>query len=70
MEIVDDPAGLTTAWLSDVLQAPVSRVSVTPVGTGQMASCHRLDIGYERGDGPARLIAAGTTIGTACSRGR
>lgn len=59
--IVDDPTGLTAAWLTEVLQAAgidasVRDVAVAPVGTGQMASCYRLEIAYERGDGPARLV--------------
>ncbi|HEY7069073.1 MAG TPA: aminoglycoside phosphotransferase family protein [Acidimicrobiales bacterium] len=59
MSVVDDPAGLTAAWLSDVLDAPVASVSVAPLGTGQMAACHRLEVTY-RGDGsahPSRLVA-------------
>jgi hypothetical protein len=60
--IVDDPTGLTARWLTGVLwaagvEATVADVSVEPVGTGQMAACHRLTVTYERGDGPAALIA-------------
>jgi hypothetical protein len=60
--LVDDPSGFTPTALSDLLQhagldAVVREVAVTPVGTGQMAACYRLDINYERGDGPARLVA-------------
>ena len=56
-EIVDDATGLTAEWLSSVLGAEVRSVAVEPVGTGQMASCYRLSVEYERGDGPTRLIA-------------
>jgi hypothetical protein len=60
--IVDEPTGLTAPWLTEVLRAAgvdatVADVSVEPVGTGQMAACHRLTITYARGDGPAALIA-------------
>jgi hypothetical protein len=60
--IVDDPAGISAGWLTEVLQsagvdASVRDVAVSPVGTGQMASCVRLDVTYERGDGPATLVA-------------
>jgi hypothetical protein len=60
--IVDDADGITAHWLTTALQgagvdATVGSVCVVPVGAGQMASCYRLDIAYERGDGPPRLIA-------------
>ena len=60
--IVDDPSGLDRTWLTAALQsagvdAEVGAVSVAPVGTGQMASCYRLEVTYVRGEGPARLIA-------------
>ena len=60
--IVDDPHEITPAWLTDALRSSgaevsVGEVAVSPVGTGQMASCYALDIIYDRGDGPARLVA-------------
>ncbi len=62
MRIVVDPADLTPEWLTEVLaaagiDAAVSDVSVSAVGTGQMASCYRLVIRYARGEGPGQLIA-------------
>jgi hypothetical protein len=62
VNIVDDPAAITPAWLSEVLQsagvdATVAGVRVAPVGTGLMASCYRVQIEYERGDGPNALVA-------------
>jgi Ser/Thr protein kinase RdoA (MazF antagonist) len=59
--IVDDPSGFTPEWVTAVLRDKVTAVDVrdvrpAPVGTGQMASCFRLDITYGRGDGPARLV--------------
>jgi hypothetical protein len=60
-DIVDDIASATPAWLTAVLEgagvdATVRAVTAAPVGTGQMGSCYRLRIDYERGDGPARLV--------------
>jgi Phosphotransferase enzyme family len=54
---VDTPEALTPAWLSGVLDATVSDVSFTPVGTGQMSGCYRLSLRYAAGEGPATLIA-------------
>jgi hypothetical protein len=61
-EIIADPAEFTSSWLSEVLaaagiDAAVKDFSISPVGTGQMASCYRLEMRYDRGEGPARLIA-------------
>jgi hypothetical protein len=60
--VVDDPTGLTSSWLTDVLaaagvDAAVTAVSVHRMGTGQMASCYRVRPTYGRGDGPASLVA-------------
>lgn len=49
LPIVDDPTGLTAAWLTQALQASghptrVDRVTVEPVGTGQMGSSFRLTL--------------------------
>ena len=60
--IIADAEELTPPWLTEVLssagiEAVVGEIDVAPVGTGQMASCYRLSIRYERGTGPARLIA-------------
>ncbi len=60
--IVADHAELTPAWLTAALatsgvDAVVATVSARAVGTGQLGSCFRLHIGYERGEGPAHLIA-------------
>ncbi len=62
LSLIAEPDDFTSSWLTEALQqagisASVSDVAVSPVGTGQMASCHRLDIRYARGEGPARLIA-------------
>ena len=54
---VDTPEELTPGWLSGVLDATVSDVSFTPVGTGQMSGCYRLSLRYSAGEGPATLIA-------------
>ena len=64
--IVDDPAEITPAWLTGVLQsagvdATVASVSVAPVGTGLMASCYRIEIEYETGRGPTALVAKVTS---------
>jgi aminoglycoside phosphotransferase (APT) family kinase protein len=58
---IDDPADLTAPWLTDVLRtsgvnASVSDVAVTAVGTGQMASCYRATPSYGEGAGPEHLI--------------
>ena len=62
MTIVDDPAAITPTWLSAVLEsagvdATVAGVKVAPVGTGLMASCYRVEIDYESGNGPSALVA-------------
>jgi hypothetical protein len=38
------------------IEATVRAVTSEPIGTGQMGSCYRLAIDYERGKGPARLV--------------
>jgi hypothetical protein len=62
LSVIAGPDGLTPSWLNQALQhagvdASVKDVSVSPVGTGQMASCYRLDVSYRSGGGPAHLIA-------------
>ncbi len=59
--IVDDVADITPGWLTSVLEsagveASVRAVTAEPVGTGQLGSCYRLRVDYERGDGPGRLV--------------
>jgi hypothetical protein len=53
---------ITPDWLTRVLRAAgldvvVSEVSATPIGTGQMSSCHRLTVRYASGEGPSSLVA-------------
>ena len=58
--IADSPELLTAAWLSDALDAPVSAVAASPVGTGQMCDSLRLALTFERPvsvDVPSSLIA-------------
>jgi hypothetical protein len=62
-DIVADPAAITPAWLSEVLQAAghdvvVETLETEPVGTGQMAHNERfiLHYGGARGDAPGTLV--------------
>ena len=63
--IPDTPEQLTPDWLTDALaaagilgEAAVTRVDVSPVGTGQMCDSVRLSLGYDRPtDAPASLVA-------------
>src|SRR5688500_11216659 len=49
---------LTPEWLSDALDLPISAVKLTPVGTGQIGDCERLEFTYsEPCDGPKSLVA-------------
>ena len=49
---------LTPEWLSDALDLPISGVKLTPVGTGQIGDCERLEFTYsEPCDGPKSLVA-------------
>ncbi|MFD6857272.1 phosphotransferase [Rhodococcus sp. NPDC060090] len=53
--VVSDIAELTPEWLSAALDAPVHSVRAEPIGTGQVGTCHRLEL---TGDGvPERLVA-------------
>ncbi|HUR15463.1 MAG TPA: phosphotransferase [Mycobacteriales bacterium] len=52
--VPDGIAGLTADWLSEALGADVTGVEVTPVGTGQTGSSHRLAVTY---GGPVALPA-------------
>jgi hypothetical protein len=59
---VDTPDELTPAWLCRALRAggldaTVSDVATSTVGTGQMSSCYRLELRYSSGHGPASLVA-------------
>ncbi len=42
--IIDSPEELSTDWLSTALGHDVTSYEVTPVGTGQMGSCHRITL--------------------------
>jgi hypothetical protein len=49
---------LTPEWLSDALDLPISGVTLTQVGTGQIGDCQRLTFTYsEECDGPRTLVA-------------
>ncbi len=58
----DIPAGFTPGWLQDALRAGGADASVEevvgiePVGTGQMASCYRIEL-RGSGDTPASVVA-------------
>lgn len=82
--MVERPEEITTAWLDQVLAgagfaATVESVCTRPVGTGQMASCVRLEVTYGSGSGPATLVAklpaadvadrAGSAMGYRCEVG-
>ena len=53
--IIESPDELSTAWLGDALGREVNAYEVSPVGTGQMGSCHRITL---RGDAslPASVL--------------
>ena len=55
-DVVCDPAGLTSEWVSAALGREVSVVSVAPVGTGQIGACYR--VALEDGVLLAKLPAA------------
>lgn len=62
LSVITEPEDLTPLWLTGALQAAgidavAGDVAVAPVGTGQMASCYRLAVSYQSGEGPAHLIA-------------
>lgn len=51
-------AELTAAWLSEVLEVAVASVEVTPVGTGQTGSSHRVTVAYGEPTGlPTTFVA-------------
>ena len=53
--VVSDIAELSPEWLSAALDAPVHTVRAETIGTGQIGTCHRLEL---TGDGvPERLVA-------------
>jgi hypothetical protein len=65
LPIADTPEALTPEWLTSCLReagrldgAPVSDVTLTPVGTGQMCDCVRLELTFAGpADGPETLVA-------------
>ncbi|GAB2861908.1 phosphotransferase [Actinocorallia aurea] len=54
--VVDSPELLDAAWLTAALGAPVTAVSATRVGSGQIGTCYRLELAGGPGV-PSRLIA-------------
>ena len=42
--VPDGIAGVTAAWLSEVLDRPISELRVTPIGTGQTGCTYRLSL--------------------------
>ena len=59
---VEAAQSITPDWLTRALRAAgldvvVSEVAATPIGTGQMSSCHRLTVRYASGEGPSSLVA-------------
>jgi hypothetical protein len=56
LPIVDTPTGLTVEWVDAALHGAgwidardkVTTVRLSPVGTGQMCDCVRIELGYER----------------------
>ncbi len=59
--LVDSPDAITPAWLTAALRSAgheltVDSVSFAPVGTGQMSTCFRLEVGYADGDGPGSFV--------------
>lgn len=54
--LVSDIADLTPGWLSAALGRRVDAVTTTPVGTGQIGTCHRLSLTGEPGL-PATVLA-------------
>ncbi|MGH3743660.1 MAG: phosphotransferase, partial [Mycobacteriales bacterium] len=56
--VLSGPGQLTAAWMTEVVGAPVTEISVVPVGTGQMADTVRVALAYaESGSGPASVVA-------------
>lgn len=51
------PDDLTAGWCADALGLPVSDVTATRVGTGQIGLCVRLDLDYDGAVGPSSLVA-------------
>ncbi|HET7740503.1 MAG TPA: aminoglycoside phosphotransferase, partial [Mycobacterium sp.] len=46
LSIPRSPADVTPQWLQTVLQAEISSVDVTPIGTGQTGATYRIAVGY------------------------
>lgn len=56
--VLSGPGDLTAAWMTDLLESPVTAISVVPVGTGQMADTVRVSLTYAQGaTGPASVVA-------------
>lgn len=53
----DNPAGLTTEWLSAVLDAEIATITWAPIGTGQVGDSYRLSISRADGQAPATYAA-------------
>ncbi len=54
--IVTDLSGLTAAWVSQALDAPVTDVVAEQVGTGQIGTCYRLHLTAPGTDLPASVL--------------
>lgn len=60
LTVPETAADITPGWLSDALGARVTGVTATRVGSGQIGTCHRLDLegpGVDAGQAPRRLVA-------------
>jgi len=60
-QIVADPADVTPAWLTEVLEhsgvhATIAEFKASSVGTGQVGQNIRFELGYRAGDGPASIV--------------
>jgi len=56
-DLPDSPAGLTSEWLSEVLNAEVSALDWTPIGTGQVGDSFRLAVRFANGQDSATYAA-------------
>lgn len=61
IDIASGIADITPHWLTSVfhregVEAKVSSIAASAIGTGQMGSCYRLFIEYAAGAGPATLV--------------
>ncbi|MCZ6710777.1 MAG: aminoglycoside phosphotransferase family protein [Gammaproteobacteria bacterium] len=60
-QIVSDPADVTSAWLTEVLEhggvhATIADFKATNVGTGQVGQNVRFELDYQAGIGPASIV--------------